>query len=110
VWRDQVRQYDNVEDLSETEAAYNSRAAIALHPQFVKAGVVHRLPRMKFFSREPSYPDAMPGRVFDPPRVRHTDVQYATFCCRLMNALQGEARLFATCEFFYSDIDRQWYV
>ena len=93
----------------ETTADYRDRKNIPLHPQFVEAGIVHQLPRMHTLAREHEFPDEIPGRVYDPPRQRHYDRQYAHFCVRLMSCLQGPARLFATCEFFYSDIDRPWY-
>jgi len=109
LWRSRQNKYHEVEKPLETEADYQARKAIHLHPQFVQAGIVHQLPRMRTLAREHEFPDDTPGRVYDPPRRRHTDQQYAQFCSRLMSCLQGPARLFATCEFFYSDIDRAWY-
>ena len=108
LWRDLTKQFSNTEEHTETAAAYHARKSIALHPQFVKAGIVHRLPRMHAFARQHEHPDDIPGRVYDPPRRRHSDKQYAELCSRLMNCLQGQARLFVTCEFFYSDLDREW--
>ena len=109
LWRDRTKQYREIEEKLETAAEYRARQSIELHPQFVQAGIVHQLPRMHTLAREHEYPDDTPGRVYDPPRQRHTDRQYAQFCARLMNCLQGQARLFATCEFFYSTIDLAWY-
>jgi len=109
LWRDRTQQYRETEEKLETEREYYARQSIELHPQFVKAGIVHQLPRLHTLAREHEYPNDTPGRVYDPPRQRHSDRQYAQFCGRLVNCLQGQARLFATCEFFYSSIDRPWY-
>jgi len=109
LWRDRQKQYRETEAKLETAAEYKARKSIPLHPKFVRAGIVHQRPRMHTLARDQDFPDEAPGRVYDPPRRRHSDQQYAQFCGRLMNCLQGPARLFATCEFFYSDIDRAWY-
>jgi hypothetical protein len=108
LWRDRTRQFENPREEMETPSAYRARKSIPLHPQFKAAGIVHRLPRMHTFARHYDKPKDMPARVYDPPRRRHTDQQYAEICSRLMNCLQGHARLFVTCEFFYSDLDREW--
>lgn len=92
----------------ETAADYRARKCIPLHPQFVKAGIVHRIPRMHTFAREHQNPYDSPRREYDSPRRRHTNKVYAELCGRLMICLQGQARQFATCEFFYSDLDREW--
>lgn len=109
LWRDCSKQYRDVNVQLETAADFRRRQSIPLHPQFVKSDIVHRLPRMETLAREHEFPLDTPGRVYDPPRRRHNDRQYAEFCARLMKCLQGQARLFATCEFFYSDLDRAWY-
>jgi len=44
----------------------------------------------------------------DPPRYRHPDILYGTWCSQLIKYLNGPGRLFARYEFFYSDIDRAW--
>jgi DIRP len=108
LWRSRQRCNETMPTL-ETVADYNDRKDIPLHPQFVEAGIVHQLPRMHSLVREHEFPNDIAGRVYDPPRQRHTERQYAQFCVRLMSCLQGPARLFATCEFFYSDIDRPWH-
>jgi hypothetical protein len=94
------------EPTAETEADYLARKSIVLHPEFQQAGIVHRLPRWNYFQPN-SFVD---HRRYDsdPPRRRHSDRQYAEFCSELMHCLKGRARLFATCEFFYSDLDREW--
>ena len=47
---------------------------------------------------------------FDPPKQRHSSKVYASWCSKLINCLQGSGRNMARYEFFYSDIDRPWYV
>lgn len=109
LWRDFTKQFNDSEDQIETEAGYRARMSIPLHPQFVEAGIVHRLPHMHTLARVHNNANQTPSRVYDPPRRRHSDRQYGELCSRLMNCLRGQARLFATCEFFYSDLDREWY-
>lgn len=109
LWRSRLQRCHEVIPSLETVKDYYDRIDIPLHPQLVDAGIVHQLPRMHTLVREHEFPEDIPGRVYDPPRQRHTDQQYAQFCVRLMSCLQGPTRLFATCEFFYSDIDRPWY-
>lgn len=108
MWREKTKQFRNAESNPETEANYLSRKNIPLHPQFVAAGIVHRLPSLHSFVCSSKSTKNTPGHVYDPPRQRHSDLVYAQFCSRLINCLQGQARLFATCEFFYSDLDREW--
>lgn len=46
----------------------------------------------------------------EPPRRRHTDAKYADWINGMLNVLSGSGRSWALHEFFYSDIDRPWYV
>lgn len=46
----------------------------------------------------------------DPPRSRHSDEKYAEWIDAMVNILSGSGRSWALHEFFYSDIDRAWYV
>lgn len=93
----------------ESEESFRKRSSIELDPQFREAGIVHRLPRWDNFVRKESKSFGREIYLFDPPRTRHSDgTTYAEFCSRLMNCLQGRARLFTKCEFFYSDLDRAW--
>jgi hypothetical protein len=96
----------------ETEASFRTRKSLALHPALIQSGVVHRLPRIKNFQFQKDYSsgDNAPERIYDPPRRHEHDDVYATLCARLLRSLHGPARMFATFEFFYSDLDREWYV
>lgn len=46
----------------------------------------------------------------EPPRRRHSDAKYADWINTMINVLSGSGRSWALHEFFYSDIDRAWYV
>jgi len=46
----------------------------------------------------------------EPPRRRHSDAKYADWISTMVNVLTGSGRSWALHEFFYSDIDRAWYV
>jgi len=48
--------------------------------------------------------------TLEPPRKHHSDSTYGRWCCELLTCLQSSARVFARHEFFYSDIDKAWYV
>jgi hypothetical protein len=97
-------------DCMETKAQFRTRKSLVLHPTLVQSGVVHRLPRIKNFQFQKDSPgDNAPEHIYDPPRRRHEhDDVYATLCARLLRSLHGPARMFATFEFFYSDLDREW--
>ena len=43
-------------------------------------------------------------------RRRHSDAKYAEWINVMVNVLSGSGRSWALHEFFYSDIDRAWYV
>ena len=45
----------------------------------------------------------------EPPRQRHTDATYASWCSQLVHCLGSSGRNMARYEFFYSDLDRSWY-
>lgn len=92
----------------ESEEEVVKRRSIELHPMFKEAGVMHRLPRWHCFVAQDEKMLRSKFDVVDPPMIRHSNDVYGDLCCRLMNCLQGRARLFATCEFFYSDLDRAW--
>jgi len=46
----------------------------------------------------------------EPPLRRHSDAKYADWINAMINILSGSGRSWALHEFFYSDIDRAWYV
>jgi hypothetical protein len=66
-----------------------------------RAGIVCRLPQWTTVNQGKS-------NVVRPPRSRHSNQVYASFCLQLVNALSGAARSWAINEFFYSDLDRAW--
>ena len=87
VWRQLLeQQYPHVipplQQRSETEAEFRIRQAIPLHPRFIQAGIIHRLPLMRNLSQN--------HNVLNVPE------------------LDGLTRRFAQCEFFYSDLDKEW--
>jgi len=77
-----------------------------LPSSYQKAGITCRIPDWDAIN-QPVLSEAV-TRSLDPPRSRHSDGDYASFCIKLMNSLSGPARVWATCEFFYSDLDRAW--
>jgi len=91
----------------DTLVKYQKRVDKGLPPGFNQAGIVYRLPRWDSLVEKPPIAD-MPTCAADPPRLRHSDEVYASFCSKLMNCLRGDARSWASCEFFHSDIDREW--
>jgi hypothetical protein len=94
---------------AETETTFRLRADKMLHPVMFGAGVRHRLPSMDSLKRDPNdVPEKVAPGVYGPRRIRHADSGYAVMCSRLMNMLL-KMRVFVTAEFFYSDIDREWY-
>jgi hypothetical protein len=98
---------------TETETEFRARQSIVLHPRFVTAGIIHRLPWMHTLARNQDFPStskdrSTPLHIHDPPRQRYTDKEYATLCHQLVHSLNGTARQFAKYEFFYSDLDREW--
>lgn len=48
--------------------------------------------------------------AIDPARRRHSDAKYAEYIASMIRILSGSGRSWALHEFFYSDIDRAWYV
>jgi hypothetical protein len=98
--------FSNEFNRKETLSEYRSVVDIGLPPQCGPAGIMFRLPRWETVNSACSSIDRLPW--FDPPRRRHLDQVYASFCFKLMNALRGDGRSWATYEFFYSDLDRAW--
>ena len=47
--------------------------------------------------------------TLEPPRQRHTDTTYASWCSQLVHCLGSSGRNMARYEFFYSDLDRSWF-
>jgi hypothetical protein len=95
---------DDVAKPSETAAQFRARQAIPLHPLFVRAGVVHRLPLVHSLAQDVNV--SSPSEVNGTPAL-HT---YNVHCHQLWNCLRGLSRRFAQFEFFYSDLDKAWYV
>jgi hypothetical protein len=96
----------NVDVLTETE--YRNRLKKGLPPSYTEAGIVYRLPEWK--TMNPALSGASYRTPFEPQRVRHSDEVYASNCQKLVTVLQGSARAWAVCEFFYNDLDKAWYV
>ena len=63
---------------------------------------------MSWDSINPSTDIPKQPSTLEPPRKRHSDDTYGVWCSKLINCLQGSARLMARYEFFYSDIDKAW--
>ncbi|GKY91180.1 hypothetical protein MPSEU_000090700 [Mayamaea pseudoterrestris] len=90
-------------DGSETKELYHSMVLAKIPPAIKAAGIEFRLPRWETINR--TYSSAL-----NPPRQRHSDKTYAALCMRLVRSLRkGPTRAFASREFFYSDIDREWF-
>jgi hypothetical protein len=96
----------NVDILTETE--YRNRLRKGLPTSYTEAGIVYRLPEWK--TMNPASSGASYRTPFEPQRVRHSDEVYASNCQKLVTVLQGSARAWAVCEFFYNDLDKAWYV
>jgi hypothetical protein len=84
------------------------RTCIVLDRQFQENGIVHRLPRWKSFlstdaNASHDNSDAAGQSLQGQQHESTTEYRH-----QLINALQGHGRLFARCEFFYSDLDRGW--
>jgi len=101
--------------LSTGEVAYTTGDVEYLHKvdrslprSFKEAGLTCRLPEWSSIKQPLSSMALTKAKTLGPPRKRHSNGLYASFCSKLMNALSGQARAWATCEFFYSDIDRPW--
>lgn len=94
----------------ETESTFRLRADKMLHPVLFGADIRHRPPSLDSLKRQPNdVPEKVAPGVYGPQRVRHLDNDYALMCSRLMNMLL-KMRVFVTAEFFYSDLDREWYI
>jgi hypothetical protein len=96
----------NIDVLTETE--YRNRLKKGLPTSYTEAGIVYRLPEWK--TMNPAASGASYRTPFEPQRVRHSDEVYASNCQKLVTVLQGSARAWAVCEFFYNDLDKAWYV
>jgi hypothetical protein len=96
----------NIDVLTETE--YRNRLKKGLPTSYTEAGIVYRLPEWK--TMNPAASGASYRTPFEPSRVRHSDEVYASNCHKLVTVLQGSARAWAVCEFFYNDLDKAWYV
>jgi hypothetical protein len=96
----------NVDILTEME--YRNRLKRGLPKSYTEAGIVYRLPEWK--TMNPAASGASYRTPFEPSRVRHSDEVYASNCHKLVTVLQGSARAWAVCEFFYNDLDKAWYV
>jgi hypothetical protein len=91
-----------------TETEYRNRLKKGLPTSYTEAGIVYRLPEWKIMN--PAASGTSYRTPFEPMRVRHSDEVYASNCHKLVAILQGSARAWAVCEFFYSDLDKAWYV
>lgn len=109
MWLDESEDKLGAPPPPETEFHFRRRMEKALHPKLNASGVTHRLPNMETFKRSPAdLPEKVAPGVYGPPRTRHNDTQYASMCFRMTNMLL-KTRAFVTAEFFYADLDREWY-
>ena len=88
-------------DQRETKEDYASAVCSTIPPVLKAAGIRFRLPRWETLRK--TYSSAL-----NPPRLRHSDDVYATLCMIVVRSLTGPIRSWASREFFYSDIDREW--
>lgn len=104
-WRFQSRPTMFNKHATETETEYLSRRAIPLHPQFVQAGIVHRLPTMNSFLKIQER-NVLTNSIFPLPNPSPSDedTHFDVLTC-----LEGPPAKFAKYEFFYSDLDSEWY-
>ena len=95
----------------ETMEESRNRKESVLDPSLTISGVVYRPPSLDTLVRdriqEPDNGTIFPGKVFDNPKLRNDNREYAEMSCRLMKSL-GRTRAFVAAEFFYSDLDREW--
>jgi len=80
---------------------YRRQVNRMLPSHFTDAGIVCRTPDWPRLGRKVRM-------VLDPPRTRHSSRDYAVLSRSILNCLRSKARFWAMCEFFYSDIDRNW--
>ena len=110
MWREREpsNPFEHSRERKETEQDFLLRKNIDLGQQFRESGIVHRLPRWDFFVADSQKKSDDYSTRPDPPKSRLSDLTCARYCTQLMDSLQGHARLFTKCEFFYSDLDRGW--
>jgi hypothetical protein len=107
-WRFQSRPKIFIKHATETESEYLSRRAIPLHPQFVQAGIVHRLPSMNSFLKNQES-NVLTNSIFPLPNPFPTDEETQDTHFDVLTSLEGPPAKFAKYEFFYSDLDIEWY-
>ena len=104
-WRFQSKPNKFVGRMTETEAEYLRRLSIPLHPQFVKAGIIHRQPTMNSLLKNHALNVLTNSAAPLPnPDLTDDDSVYDNMAC-----LEGPPAQFAKYEFFYSDLDIEWY-
>ena len=105
-WRLQTKPNKFIGQVTETEIElYLRRLSIPLHPEFMKAGIIHRLPSINSVIR--TYSRSVMQNSFAPlqnPSLNDDDSMMDKLTC-----LEGPPAQFAKFEFFYSDLDKEWY-
>lgn len=82
-------------------------ASLTVPEHLARSGIGYRLPPWESVNPASNISDQ--ANHAEPPRNRHSDDVYASWCHKLVNCLNGGARGWAMKEFFYSDIDRPFY-
>lgn len=82
-------------------------ASLTLPQHLTRSGIGYRLPPWESVNPASNISDQ--ANRAEPPRHRHSDNAYASWCHKLVNCLNGGARGWAMKEFFYSDLDRPFY-
>lgn len=104
-WRFPTKPNELIWRPTETEKEYQSRRSTPLHPQFVKAGIVHRLPTMNSLLKNHEF-NVLTKSIAPLPNPFPTD-KNDDFDS--LASLEGATAKFAKYEFFYSDLDKEWY-
>ena len=91
--------------VNETEDEYLNRLSVPLHPQFVKAGIIYRLPTVQSLLNNHSLNVLTKSFA---PQANPSPIDEDTLDDKL-TSLEGPPAQFAKCEFFYGDLDIDWY-
>jgi hypothetical protein len=105
-WRLQTKPSKYIGRITETGIEFQNRLSIPLHPQFVKAGIIHRPPAMNSVMRNYSHLDYKNSVApFSSQSCSDEDTLDDKLTC-----LEGPPAQFAKYEYFYCDLDVEWYV
>jgi hypothetical protein len=87
----------------ETELEYEARKSIPLHPQFIGAGIIHKLPKMESLRKDPigNLSKSTANTLLKQPLCENA--KHNT------GHTGGAPARFNLCNLFYSDLDREWY-